>query len=108
MIALPAGCTVAYPITITVSKLTDEMTEWYELVGGEVTEFVTGTYNRSNKEITHIMVRYGKAKWCHRFQDGTTNVRLNFTGEDAHVASVFLIKFNDFVVNHNFREGDYA
>ena len=107
MIALPPGCTVAYPVQIVVKELTDEMMEWYEMVGGEVIDQHTNTYGRSNKEIVHKMVRYGKAKWCHRFQDGTTNVRLNFSGEDAYVASVFLIKFNDDVVNHNFRESEW-
>ena len=108
MIALPPGCTVPHTVQITVSKLTDEMIEWYEMVGGEVTDVKTNTYyHRTGKEITHKMVRYGKTKWCHRFQDGTSNVRLNFSGEDAYVASVFLIKFNDEIVNHNFRENEW-
>lgn len=107
MIALPPGCSVPYTVNITVNKLTDEMIEWYEMVGGEVMSVSTNTYNRMNKEFVHKLVRYGKTKWCHRFQDGTTNVRLNFSGEDAYVASVFLIKFNDEIVNHNFRENEY-
>jgi hypothetical protein len=107
MIALPPGCTVAHPITVTVNKLTDDMLEWYEMVGGEVFAHHTKTYNRKGDEIVSKMVRYNSSKWCHRFQDGTSNVRLNFNGEDAHVASVFLIKFNDFIVNHNFRESEW-
>jgi hypothetical protein len=108
MIALPPGCTVPYTVQITVSKLTDEMLEWYEMVGGEVNSFHTKTYNhKTGNEIVTKMVRYNNSKWCHRFQDGTSNVRLNFSGEDAYVASVFLIKFNDEVVNHNFRENEY-
>ena len=107
MIALPPGCTVPYTVQITVSKLTDEMMEWYEMVGGEVLTVKTGTYGRTDKEITYKMVRYNNSKLCHRFQDGTSNVRLNFSGEDAYVASVFLIKFNDEIVNHNFRENEY-
>jgi hypothetical protein len=78
------------------------------MVGGEVFVNHTNTYyHRTGKEIVTKSVRYGKAKWCHRFQDGTSNVRLNFSGEDAYVASVFLIKFNDEVVNHNFRENEW-
>jgi hypothetical protein len=87
-----------------VSKLTDEMLEWYEMVGGEVNEVKTGTYGRTNKEITYKLVRYNNSKWCHRFVDDTGRIRLNFNGEDAYVASVFLIKFNEFVLTHNFKE----
>jgi hypothetical protein len=107
MIALPPGCTVPYTVQITVSALTDEMMEWYEMVGGEVMSVKTNTYNRTNQEFINKLVRYNNSKWCHRFIDGTSNVRLNFNGEDAYVASVFLIKFNEQIVNHNFREGEW-
>lgn len=103
MISLPPTCTIAYPITITIQDLTEEMIEWYGIVGGEVAEFKTNTFNRKNEEIVHTMVRYGNAKWCHRFQDSTGTVRLSFTGEDAPIASIFLLKFSDQVVGHNFR-----
>ena len=36
MIALPPGCTVTYAVWIDVDRLTDEMIEWYRLVGGTV------------------------------------------------------------------------
>jgi len=39
-------------------------------------------------------------------QDGTNNVRLHFRGADASTASVFLLKFNEYVVRHNLKEVD--
>lgn len=104
MIPLPPGCTVNYAITLDVEGLTPEIIEWFAMVGGE--GMSKKHYNYKGNEVSQVFVKYGKAKWCHYMADGTKNVRLHFMGEDAHVASVFLIKFNDVVLRHNFRENE--
>ena len=101
MIALPPGCTVNHAITMDVEGLTTEMIEWFAMVGGE--GMTKKHYNYKGNEVTQVLVKYGRAKWCHYMQDGTKNVRLHFMGEDASTASMFLIKFNDNIINHNFR-----
>lgn len=104
MIALPHGCTVNHAITLDVDALSTEMTDWFAMVGGEGT--IQKHHDHRGKEISNLYVKYGRAKWCHYMADGTRNVRLHFMGEDAHVASMFLIKFNDNVLRHNFRESE--
>lgn len=99
MIPLPPGCSVNFAITIDLTELTTEMVEWYELVGGIVTE--KKHWNYKGREMIVKYVKYGKSKPCHRRQDGTTGVRLHFHGDDASVASMFIIKFLDYVEQTN-------
>jgi hypothetical protein len=102
VIALPFGCTVAFPVQIDVDKLTDEMCEWFDLIGGVVS---TKTwYDARGREKSAKMVQYGKAKACHRYQDGSTRVKLHFHGDDASTASVFIMKFFEHVVHTNLEE----
>lgn len=102
MIALPPGCTVNYPIFIEIDQLTDEIVEWYRLIGGTVTE--KKHWNHRSREQTVKFVQYGRGKICYRRQDGTEGVRLHFNGEDAAVASMFIIKFMERVETHNLKE----
>lgn len=99
MISLPPGCTVTYAVWIDVEELTDDMLTWYNTVGGLVT--ADKHYNhRGNVTEVHY-VSYGKGKRCHHMKDGTRQVRLHYHGDDVSVASMFLLKFNEYVVNHN-------
>jgi hypothetical protein len=102
MIALPAGCTVNFPIWIDVDRLSTEMIEWYSMIDGEVK---TSTYydHRGTAKYEYF-VRYGKAKFCHHHQNGSGGTRLHWHGDDAATASVFLIKFFEHVTQHNLKE----
>jgi hypothetical protein len=85
-----------------VSKLTDEMVEWYQIVGGTVihkTEYL----GRNGTETQRVYVAYN-SKPCHYMQDSTNNVRLHFSGKDASAASMFLIRFFENVIQHNLKE----
>lgn len=102
MIGLPPGCTVNYAITVEITKMTNDIADWYKLIGGVVTN--DDHYNHRGIKVTNIYVQYGRGKRCHYRQDGTRGIRLHFAGEDAAVASMFLIKFMDLVETHNLKE----
>ena len=102
MIPLPPGCTVNHAITIEVDRLTEDMVEWYEMIGGQVISKVY--YDNRGRKIIENFVKYGNAKLCHLRQDGSGGARLHFHGNDASVASMFLIKFNEHVEQHNMKE----
>jgi prenyltransferase beta subunit len=109
MIALPPGCKVAYSITIDIDELTEGIVDWFDLIGGKVTadEFVDW---RGNTRIEKY-VQYGKGKRCYRYQNpvsGHPRVRLHFAGEDATVASMFILKFLENVKTHNLKEREYG
>ena len=108
MIQLPPGCTVGYGIRIDIDDLTDDIVDWYRIVGGVVTE--DKFYDRRGNEQATLYVQYGKSKKCHYIDDGTawsknkSPARLHFLGEDASVASMFLLKFMEHIVDHNLKE----
>ena len=105
MIPLPPGCRVAYHIWIDVDVLTDSMYEWFEMIGGTVAETPAVMYRSTHpsKSMTRKTVQYGKAKSSYYRQDGTGSVKINFHGDDASTASVFILKFGEHVVAHNMK-----
>jgi len=102
MISLPPGCKVTYSVWLDVDKLGTDMFEWFEMIGGET--WTDKHYNSRGREVVVPYVRYGKGKWCHYHHNGTGGTRIHFMGEDASVASMFLLKFNEHVTNHNMQE----
>ena len=102
MIPLPPGCTVNYNIWLDVDTLTDEMVEWFEMIGGHV--ILSSWRDLRGKEHVLKFVKYGIAKPCHRYQDGSNRVKINFSGDDASVASMFLLKFMENIEKHNMKE----
>jgi len=106
MIQLPPGCTVSYHIWIDVDTITDEMCEWFSMIGGTVAEVPGPVYGavRVSDLVKFKTVQYGRAKPSYYRQDGTGRVKINFNGDDASTASMFLLKFMDHVQAHNMQQ----
>lgn len=102
MITMPPGCTVTYNIFVEIDQLTSDMVDWFLLIGGEIKE--EEHYNHRGSKIVKYHVKYGTGKWCYHRADGSGGTRLHFQGEDAAVASMFLIKFIEHVQTHNLKE----
>jgi len=103
MIQLPPGCKVSYEIRFTVRDLTDEIGEWFEMIGGKAYHIeVPG--RRNFVKIPYV--QYGKAKPSYKMQDSTGHFLVRFHGDDASTASMFLLKFMNEIVNHNMKEYD--
>ena len=100
MIGLPPGCSVCYNITIDIDKVTEEIIEWYNTIGGTLT--TDEWYDHKGRKISQTYLAYNNYKRCHYGNGG--GVRLHFLGKDASVASMFLLKFSESVVNHNLSE----
>ena len=109
MQALPPGCKVAYEIRFIVKDLTNEMGEWFNTIGGQATR-VQWWDHRGREQYTK-QVQYGKAKPSHRMQNGTGSESgeyiIRFDGADASTASMFLIKFMDYIQTHNLKEAEH-
>jgi hypothetical protein len=93
---------VHYPIIIELKQLTEEMIAWYRLVGGHAT--VEEHYNHRGQKISRPFVQFGSGKKSYYHADGTNQVRLQFQGQDAPVATMFILKFLDHIANHNMKE----
>jgi hypothetical protein len=103
MIKLPPGCTVCYNIVIDIEELTPSMIDWYNTIEGRI-KYDT-YHNYKGQEVKQPYVAYGKSKWCHYHHNAPGHsVRLHFQGEDASVASMFLLKYMDLVMHHNLKE----
>jgi hypothetical protein len=102
MIVLPPGCKVNREIQIDVHKLTDEIADWFVLIGGSVNE--TKKWTAKGQQVVVKQVKYGQAKESYTRQDGTGNTIIRFAGVDASVASMFLLKFMEDVHSHNLKE----
>lgn len=102
MIPLPPGCKLVYEIRFIVGDLTNEMGEWFNMIGGNATREVW--YDHKGREQYTNHVQYGKAKPSHKMQNGSGQNLIRFSGEDASVASMFLIKFMDQIQTHNLKE----
>ena len=102
MITLPKGCSVPFTVTIEIDQLTDEMVEWFEMVGGQT--FEKEWFNARGNPVKQKYVKYGNAKACHYHLNGTGGVRLQFHGNDASTASVFIMKFFEHVESSNLKE----
>jgi hypothetical protein len=105
MIQLPPGCKVAYEIRFYVNELTDEMGEWFNMIGGLATR-VQWWDNKGREHFTN-QVQYGKAKPSYVTKDGTNLTLIWFDGADASTASMFLLKFIDKIQSHNLKEAEH-
>lgn len=105
MIQLPPGCRVAYEIRFMVPELTDEMGEWFNMIGGTATK--KQFWDHRGREQFTLHVQYGKAKPSYVMKDGTGLTLIRFDGADASAASMFLIKFMDQIVSHNLKEAEH-
>lgn len=101
MIPLPPGCRVNFSISIDVERLTDDMIEWYRTVGGEV--ILDTYYDARARKVETFFVKYGRGKRSYKYT-GTSQVKLHFNGEDAAVASLFVLKYLDLIINTNLQK----
>lgn len=102
MILLPPGCKVAYGVRIDIAgTVTEDIRNWFETIGGRVV--AKNHFNTRFAEIITYQVGYGNGKLSHT-ETGGLVTRIHFLGEDAGVASMFLLKFSDKVKFHNLKE----
>jgi hypothetical protein len=102
MIPLPPGCRLVYEIRFIVNELSNDMGEWFNMIGGQATR-VQWWDSKGRTQYTN-QVQYGKAKPSHKMENGSGEYIIRFSGEDASTASMFLIKFMDQIKTHNLKE----
>jgi hypothetical protein len=103
LIRLPAGVTINYNIKIVINELSVEIFEWCRDVGAKVW-VEDKPFDRRGIAKEMPMVQFGRSKPCYHLQDGSSNVMLNFTSEDAGTALDFMMNFDTCIVSHNMKE----
>jgi hypothetical protein len=78
------------------------MLDWFGTIDGQVTSSTEYDYHGTAKVMNYV--QYGKGKTSYYRKDGTDKIRINFHGDDAEAAYMFLLKFSELVDSHNFKE----
>ena len=103
MIPLPPGVTVNYEVTLTLNDMPREFLEWFEEIGGTVS--YAEWFDMRGRPHRTPTIRYGDAgRISHKFNDNSGQYVVRFRGEDAGVALMMLMKWDNLIVSHNMRE----
>ena len=79
------------------------MIEWWCMVGGNYQEVAVG-WSRKGTTLKEKVLSFNGAKPSYVLKDGTNHVILTFFGKDATTASMFIIKFAEYIITHNMKE----
>ncbi len=80
----------------------EDFLAWFEEVGGVVGR--TDWVDMRGKSHVTSTIQYGRGRLSHKFNNGTGEYLIRFRSEDAGVALMLLMKWDNLVVSHNMRE----
>ena len=98
------GVVALRPFKVTCHKLTQEMVDWWVMMGAEAQEISDEHYTRGvYKTDKHFRIRMPGlgSKWSHKFNDGTGIYLLHMREEFAPEASMFILKWPENIINHS-------
>ena len=105
MKVISPGAVALRPIKITVTKLDQEMVDWWIIQGAEAQEIHDPyhTHRRGHVVDRHYRIRVKGlgGKWSHKFNDGSGIHLIHLPENYASTASLFCLKFFDVIINHN-------
>ena len=102
MKVISPGVVALKPFKIHTTALTQEMVDWWVMVGAEAQEITDEYWARSGGMIAkHYRIRMGRGDWSHKFNDDSGNYLLHFREEFAPEASLFMLIFFEAIINHD-------
>ena len=105
MKVISPGAVALRPIKITVTKLDQEIVDWWIIQGAEAQEIHDPyhTHHRGHVVDRHYRIRVKGlgGKWSHKFNDGSGIHLIHLPENYASTASLFCLKFFDVIINHN-------
>lgn len=102
MIALPPGVTINHEVTMVLTAMPEEFLTWYVEVGGEVS--YTSYYDHRGQEKTTPVVKYQLGRASHLMATDQVEYIIRFRAENAGMALMLLMKFDQLVKSHNIKE----
>ena len=99
------GVVALNPYRIIISEITADMVHWWVMVGGKVKGVDKGYYNSRGHYVKgeRAYLSWDGRKWCHYHQDSTSNVTIHMPEESAPEGSLFILKFNEYVIDHTLK-----
>lgn len=101
MIRLPDGVTINYEVTVVLHEVPEEFLAWWEELGGLIT--YGDYYDAKGRIVRTPYLRYGQGRLSHR-SAGNPEFLIRFRAEDAGVALMMLMKWDNLIVSHNMKE----
>ena len=104
MRVISPGVVALKPFKIHTTALTQEMVDFWVMMGAEAQEITDDHWAKAGRKIDkHYRIRMGKGDWSHKFNDGSGNYLLHFREEFAPEASMFIMKYIDTIINHDIK-----
>jgi len=100
------GVVALRPFKVTCHELTQEMVDWWIMMGAEAQE-ISDTFHSRKGPVTakHYRIRMPGlgSKWSHLFNDGSGIYLLHLLEQYAPEASLFILKWPDNIINHDIK-----
>ena len=107
MKVISPGVVALRPFKIHCQALTQEMVDWWIMMGAEaqVIQDEYWTRHKGSVQAKHYRIRMPGpgAKWSHMFNDGSGICMLHLLERYAPEASLFILKWPDNVINHDIK-----
>ena len=108
MRVISPGVVALRPFKIHTTALTQEMVDFWVMMGAEAQE-LSDTYHSRKGPVTarNYRIRMGRGDWSHMFNDGSGNYIIHLREEFAPEASLFMLKFHEAIINHDCKVPEY-
>ena len=80
----------------------EDFLAWFEEIGGAVG--YTEWFDMRGRPHRSPAIQYGTGRVSHKFNNDTGEYLVRFRSEDAGVAFMMLMKWDNLIVSHNMRE----
>lgn len=108
MRVISPGVVALRPFKIHTNSLTQEMVDFWIMMGAEAQE-LSDTYHSRKGPVTarNYRIRMGQGDWSHMFNDGSGTYIIHLREEFAPEASLFMLKFHEAIINHDCKVPEY-
>lgn len=108
MKVISPGVVALKPFKIHTNALTQEMVDFWVMMGAEAQELSDTFYSRKGPVTAkNYRIRMGKGDWSHKFNDDSGNYLIHLREEFAPEASLFMLKFPEAIINHDCKVPEY-
>ena len=109
MRVISPGVVALKPFRIYCKELTQEMVDWWIMMGAEAQEIHEDYYDRKGLvKIKHYRIRMPGlgAKYSYQCNDGAKTIIIHLMEQYAPEASLFILKWPENIINHDIRIED--
>ena len=102
------GVVALRPFKVHTNALTQDMVDWWVMMGAEAQELSDTFYSRKGPVTAkNYRIRMGKGDWSHMFNNGSGEYIIHLREEFAPEASLFMLKFPEAIINHDCKVPEY-